>query len=71
MCWFHTLTTTRPLHIIFFDGSSGAIFPDGSLDAQDLPIWGESCPDNTSEEYVRIRDLCEWVTQFGMDGIVR
>ena len=70
-CWFHTLTTTRPLKIIYFDGSSGSKFSDGSLDSQDLLIWGESRPENASEELARIKYLCEWVQKFGMDGIVR
>ena len=70
-CWFLTLVTARPLRIIYFDGSSAGKSPDGPLDAQDLIIWGASRPEDVYDESRRIRDLCEWVQQFGVDGIVR
>ena len=41
------------------------------MDAQDLIVWGESRPENVVEELQRIKDLCEWVKKFGVDGIVR
>ena len=70
-CWHLTLVTTRPLKVIYFDGSSAAKYPYGSLDTQDLIIWGETPTDYVFHELDRIEGLCEWVRRFGVDGIVR
>ena len=70
-CWQLTLVTTRPLRVLYFDGSSAAKFPGGSMDSQDVLIWGEVKPNWTSEEFKRVNDLCEWGTQYGIDGFVR
>ena len=68
-CWQLTLAATRPLKIIYFDGSSAAGLPYGSLDTQDLIVWGR--PGNHNDDGQRIEDLCQWGKNFGVDGFVR
>ncbi|KIJ12854.1 hypothetical protein PAXINDRAFT_14412 [Paxillus involutus ATCC 200175] len=70
-CWLFTLATTRPLKVVYFDGSSAAKVEYGPLDAQDLIAWGTSRPWWTFEEIQRIRDLCKWGQDYGVDGFVR
>ena len=43
----------------------------GALDAQDIVIWGKVRSDMTWNELARIRELCKWGEQFGLDGFVR
>ncbi|KAF8803214.1 hypothetical protein BYT27DRAFT_7195792 [Phlegmacium glaucopus] len=69
-CWHLTLVATRPLKVLYFDGSSAAKFPGGAMDSQDVLAWGEVKPDWTYEERKRIIDLCEWGKQYGIDGFV-
>ncbi|KAH7924173.1 hypothetical protein BV22DRAFT_1130017 [Leucogyrophana mollusca] len=70
-CWHLTLATTRPLQLLYFDGSSGADFEGGTMDAQDFVAWGELRPDRTFDEHGRIADLCAWGKQYSLDGFVR
>ena len=70
-CWHLTLTTTRPLKVVYFDGSSAAKIPYGPMDTQDLLAWGEARSENIWNETQRIEDLCEWGEDFGIDGFVR
>ena len=70
-CWQLTLTTTRPLKVIYFDGASAAKNTRGSLDTQDLLAWGESSPEHRSDEGQRAERLCGWGMNFGIDGFVR
>ncbi|KIK89942.1 hypothetical protein PAXRUDRAFT_152067 [Paxillus rubicundulus Ve08.2h10] len=70
-CWHLTLATTRPLKVVYFDGSSAAKVHYGSMDAQDLIIWGVSRPWWVFEETQRIRDLCKWGQGYGVDAFVR
>ncbi|KAJ7598686.1 hypothetical protein C8J56DRAFT_1039574 [Mycena floridula] len=70
-CWHITFVSTRPLKILYFDGSSGSKMMDGTMDSQDLIIWGKIMPDKWMEERERIRKLCSWGKQFGIDGFVR
>jgi len=45
---------------------------DGTLDIQDLLVWGQSRPDKWDDGEERIKFLCnEWGQQFGLDGFVR
>ena len=44
---------------------------DGTMDTQDLVAWGKSGTGHQNEESQRIRDLCKWGKNFGIDGIVR
>ncbi|KAF7360878.1 hypothetical protein MSAN_01117500 [Mycena sanguinolenta] len=71
-CWQHTLVTTRPLKVLYFDGSSAAnIKEGGTLDMQDLLIWGKVDPARWVDERERLDDLCAWGNDFGLDGFVR
>jgi len=70
-CWHLTLVATRPLRVLYFDGSSAAKFHGGSMDSQEVLIWGEAKPEWIFEERKRINDLCEWGKQYGIDGFVR
>src|SRR5271155_4744659 len=59
-CWQLTLVTTRPLKVLYFDGSSAARMLGGPMDSQDILIWGEVTLDWLFEEGKRIQDLCDW-----------
>ncbi|KAJ6475731.1 hypothetical protein C8R47DRAFT_666754 [Mycena vitilis] len=66
-----TLITSRPLQVLYFDGSSAAKMKDGPMDTQDVVGWGQVCPDRFFDERQRILDLCAWGRPFGIDGYVR
>ena len=70
-CWHLTLINIRPLKVLYFDGSSAAKWLGGSMDSQDVLLWGEVKPDWTHKEQERIESLCEWGKQYGIDGFVR
>ncbi|KAI9568289.1 hypothetical protein HD554DRAFT_2022667 [Boletus coccyginus] len=70
-CWHLTLATTRPLKVIYFDGSSAVRLPYGSLDIQDLVAWGGLGRHEMNDDDQRIQDLCKWGKKFGVDGFVR
>ncbi|KAJ4469799.1 hypothetical protein C8R41DRAFT_802073 [Lentinula lateritia] len=71
-CWHLTLVVERPLNIVYFDGYSGLKLPgSGTLDSQDVLAWGRVMPDRYSDEPRRIKDLCKWGNNFGIDGFVR
>ncbi|KAG1727699.1 hypothetical protein EDB19DRAFT_1857468 [Suillus lakei] len=69
--WHLTLAATRPLKVLYFDGSSAAKIPDGTMDAQDIIAWGEPRPERFFDESDRIDDLCTWGKGFGIDGFAR
>ena len=68
-CWHLTLAATRPLKVIYFDGSSAAKLPSGPMDTQDIIAWGG--PGNYNDDRQRIQNLCQWGKNFGVDGFVR
>ncbi|KAG8213369.1 hypothetical protein J3R82DRAFT_11860 [Butyriboletus roseoflavus] len=70
-CWHLMLATTRPLKVVYFDGSSAVKLQYGTLDTQDLIAWGKSGDGGISDEWERIQDLCKWGKNFGVDGFVR
>ena len=70
-CWHLTLATTRPLKILYFDGTSAANTMDGTLDSQDVIAWGEMRPDWWTREAQRLGDLCKWGAPYAIDGYVR
>jgi len=69
-CWHLTMVTTRPLKLLYFDGSSAAKM-EGPLDSQDLLAWREIRPDRILEERERLEKLCEWASRYELDGFVR
>ncbi|KAJ7792108.1 hypothetical protein B0H14DRAFT_3160481 [Mycena olivaceomarginata] len=71
-CWQLTMVATRPLKVLYFDGSSAANLRDaGTLEAQDLLVWGKFDPERWVDERERIDDLCAWGKDFGIDGYLR
>ncbi|KAG2366998.1 hypothetical protein BDR07DRAFT_1273059 [Suillus spraguei] len=69
--WFLTLAATRPLKVLYFDGSSAAKVPEGTMDTQDIVAWGKVQPERHFDEKSRIKDLCRWGKEFGIDGFAR
>ncbi|KAG2093518.1 uncharacterized protein F5147DRAFT_779321 [Suillus discolor] len=69
--WQLTLATTRPLKVLYFDGSSAAKVAEGTMDTQDIIAWGEVQPKRFFDERSRIEDLCAWGKEFGIDGFAR
>ncbi|KAG1905314.1 uncharacterized protein F5891DRAFT_1008756 [Suillus fuscotomentosus] len=69
--WHLTLATTRPLKILYFDGSSAAKVAEGTMDTQDIIAWEEVQPERFFDERSRIEDLCKWGKEFGIDGFAR
>ncbi|KAF7358633.1 hypothetical protein MSAN_01202000 [Mycena sanguinolenta] len=71
-CWLLTLVATRPLKVLYFDGSSAAtILGGGTVDTQDLLIWGKVDPARWLDERARLDDLCAWGKEFRLDGFLR
>ncbi|KAG1831853.1 hypothetical protein EV424DRAFT_1534110 [Suillus variegatus] len=69
-CWHLTLTVTRPMKVLYFDGNSAAKLPEGTLDTQDLVAWSEMKPERVWNEEQRIKDLCKWGEKYGVNGFV-
>ncbi|KAG1865227.1 hypothetical protein C8R48DRAFT_188660 [Suillus tomentosus] len=70
-CWLLTLTVTRPMKVLYFDGNSAAKLPEGTIDTQDLVAWSEMKPERVWNEEQRIKDLCKWGEKYGVNGFVR
>ncbi|KAF9460356.1 hypothetical protein BDZ94DRAFT_1311611 [Collybia nuda] len=70
-CWQLTLMTTRPLNVLYFDGSSAGKMEGGPMDSQDMLLWGKVTREPIYEEVRRINELCDWGREFGLDGFVR
>ncbi|KAF9236705.1 hypothetical protein BU15DRAFT_76665 [Melanogaster broomeanus] len=68
--WHLTLATTRPLKVVYFDGSGAAKTKWGSMDTQDLIAWGMLRPGWEYKEWQRIADLCDWGKDFGVDAFI-
>ena len=66
-----SLQVKRDLRLLYFDGSSAAKMKDGTMDSQDVILWGRPRPDKFNSERERINALCDWGRQFGLDGFVR
>ncbi|KAJ4480252.1 hypothetical protein J3R30DRAFT_2600952 [Lentinula aciculospora] len=70
-CWQLTVTTVRPLKLLYFDGSAAAKMPDGAMDSQDILAYGKVVPEKYRGERERINNLCEWAKDLNVDGFVR
>lgn len=69
-CWQLTLAVTRPLKVLYFDGSSAAKVV-GALDTQDMLAWGKVDPERIFDEFNRIKDLCQLAEKYDIDGFLR
>ncbi|KAG1723583.1 hypothetical protein EDB19DRAFT_1952088 [Suillus lakei] len=69
-CWHLTLAVTRPMKVLYFDGSSAVALPEGTMDTQDLVAWSEMKPEWLTNEEQRIKDLCKWGQKYGVNGFV-
>jgi hypothetical protein len=71
----YTSTASRPLRVVYFDGMSAAKTPEGTLDLQNVFIFGDADgPDSRRpphSDYDRGKLLCEWGRKFGIEGFVR
>ncbi|KAG1890922.1 hypothetical protein F4604DRAFT_1949264 [Suillus subluteus] len=70
-CWHLTLKVTRPMKVLYFDGSSAVKIPEGTMDTQDLVAWSKMKPEWVDNEEQRIMDLCKWGEKYGVNGFVR
>lgn len=70
-CYHLTLAATRPLKVLYFDGSSAAKMNGGPMDSQDLVAWGVVREEKVFAERERLAALCEWAAPLGVDGFVR
>jgi hypothetical protein len=70
-CFVISMQPKRDLRLLYFDGASAAKMDDGPMESQDIIAWGKPRPDKYFAEKERIRALCEWGKQYGLDGFVR
>ncbi|KAI6021959.1 hypothetical protein EDC04DRAFT_2901166 [Pisolithus marmoratus] len=63
--------TTRPLNVVYFDGTSAAKLSSGTLDSQDIVAWGNVRPEWSFDELNRITALCDWGREYNIDGFMR
>ncbi|KIK19142.1 hypothetical protein PISMIDRAFT_13898 [Pisolithus microcarpus 441] len=54
-CLHLTLMTTRPLNIVYFDGTSAAKLSSGTLYSQDIVAWGDARTDWSLDEWRETR----------------
>ncbi|KAF9236708.1 hypothetical protein BU15DRAFT_76668 [Melanogaster broomeanus] len=64
-CWHLTLVTTRPLKVVYFDGTSAAKTEWGTMDTQDVITSVITAPHWTVREKQRLNVLCEWGESLG------
>lgn len=71
----YTMSTSRQLNLVYFDGQSASLTDTGSLDSQIAVLKG-NVPINVGDEYVynetnRAYELCHLANDLGVDGVVR
>ncbi|KAL9599245.1 MAG: hypothetical protein Q9219_003947 [cf. Caloplaca sp. 3 TL-2023] len=80
-----TYQTTRSAKCLYFDGASGALGENGTMDTQMLFLYGNTTGPSGNhsaqflwDEYGRAQHLCEWLREHGLatpgrgiEGIVR
>lgn len=70
--YLHTYRANRDLNLLYVDGMSAGKTDMGTLDSQDLVLRGNHTKgDGIFEEWDRAVDLCDIVTAWGFDGIMR
>ncbi|KAI9435518.1 hypothetical protein H4582DRAFT_654832 [Lactarius indigo] len=70
-CYVISLQAKRDLRLLYFDGLSAGKRKDGTLDSQDVLLWGHPRPEKYFSEVERIEGLCDWGRPLGLDGFVR
>jgi hypothetical protein len=70
-CHVISMQAMRDLRLVYFDGLSAAKYKDGTLDSQDVILWGRPRPDKYRSERERIEALCDWGRPRGLDGFIR
>ncbi|KAF6821944.1 hypothetical protein CMUS01_11290 [Colletotrichum musicola] len=68
--YFHTYRANRDLRLLYVDGMAAGKTDMGTLDTQDFLLRGLRQAPGFGE-YERARDLCEIVTTWGLDGVIR
>ncbi|OAX31315.1 hypothetical protein K503DRAFT_813853 [Rhizopogon vinicolor AM-OR11-026] len=68
-CWHATFAVTHPVKVFYFDGSSAANIPEGTI-TQDLVAWSEMEPERVDNEAQCIQNLCKWGLKNGVNGLV-
>ncbi|KAL4943926.1 hypothetical protein BDV06DRAFT_234163 [Aspergillus oleicola] len=72
--YLHTYTTTKPLRLLYVDGTSAGKSQIGTLDSQDRILFNETINGGVSMEDERARSVCriaenEWEGR--LDGVIR
>lgn len=73
--YLHVMRTTRPMKILYIDGSSAVLSASGTLDLQSVML-GRNISTQRSDpsiydEKVRRHELCSWLTGLNIEGLVR
>ncbi|OLN81346.1 hypothetical protein CCHL11_08556 [Colletotrichum chlorophyti] len=68
--YFHTYRAKRDLKLLYLDGMAAGKTAMGTLDTQDILLRGVGKVPYFGE-WERARDLCDVVTKWGLDGVVR
>ncbi|ORY58538.1 uncharacterized protein BCR38DRAFT_447590 [Pseudomassariella vexata] len=70
--YLHTYQATRDLNLLYVDGMSAGKSYMGTLDTQDLILRLLNNTDKGAlRELERARELCDHVTEWGYDGLIR
>lgn len=69
-CHLITLVATREMRLAYFDGSSANKMDTGTMDSQDILLWGKIGPDPW-DEMSRFEALCAWGKPHKIDGYLR
>lgn len=71
--YLHVYTSTRDLNVLYIDGMSAMLSLIGTLDSQDVLLYGKVKPDfwNIWDEYGRASRLCKWAKDLNVEGFVR
>ncbi|KAK4466051.1 hypothetical protein QBC42DRAFT_167624 [Cladorrhinum samala] len=68
--YLHLYRATKPLRLLYLDGMSAGNTNMGTLDMQDYLLRGNRSAE-LWEEYERAQSLCDLVTPWGLQGLIR
>jgi hypothetical protein len=68
-----TYVSNRELRVLYFDGMSAKLGPDGILDSQEVLLErrGGVLKREWWNDYGRIEALCKWARGHAVDGFIR